>query len=105
MAQINNGYAHYMRALMLECNVTYKDMSKEFQCTESYAWRMVNTNNPDAIKFLRLCTYFATLVKVPVEYIIERASASLGVNIYEPLQKRIYMVNREENKGLTKCEE
>ena len=105
MSQIDNGYRHYMRTLMIECNVTYKEISEHFNAKESYSWRIINTNTPDAIDFLRACTYFATLVKVPVEYIIERASASLGVNIYEPLQKRIYMINREENKGLIKCEE
>jgi len=100
MAKVSNGFSVYMCDLMKECNVTYNDIASEVGESYNWVWRGVHSNSPDVIQFLKLCTYFANQVKVPVEYIIERASASLGVNIYVHLEKRVYMVNRPENKDV-----
>jgi hypothetical protein len=47
--------------------------------------------------FLKLCTFISEKMHVLVEYIVERGGAALGVNIYAPLEKRVYMINRPEN--------
>lgn len=101
MARTDQGFSHWLSGVLLELHVTHIDVANGID--ESKATIVLFCNNrrlPDARQFLKLCTFISEKMHVPVEYIVERGAAALGVNIYKPLEKRLFMVNRPENEEI-----
>lgn len=98
MANPELGFSRWLFTVMAELKLTQVDVAKGIDESKELIIMFCNNRKlPDARQFLKLCTFISEKMHVPVEYIVERGAAALGVNIYAPLEKRVYMVNRPEN--------
>lgn len=101
MANPELGFSRWLYTVMWELKITQVDVAKGIEESKELIIMFCNNRKlPDARQFLKLCTFISEKMNVPVEYIVERGAAALGVNIYAPLEKRIHMLNRPENNDI-----